>query len=126
MVGKRSDDAPRGGYCRDHEGGRNHPSVERFIDLRGAPLLPRRSDGAEEPRLELRREQRGRDPVDSVGNEVTCIEEESKELREYRQGPAEDIEDGTSGIVCTVKEAGDILQPRDRIPPAAHCAAHVR
>ena len=70
-----------------------------------------------EPRLEFRREERVGEPVDSVGDEVTGVKEEPKELSENGQCTAKDIEYGAPSVVCTMKEPGNVLEPADWVPP---------
>jgi hypothetical protein len=57
-------------------------------------------------------------PVDRVGDEGSSVEKEPEELCEDRQCAAEHIEHCTSGVIGSVEESTDALQPRHRIPPA--------
>ena len=125
MVNERPDDAPGCRHAGDHQRGRHHAAIQRLVNLRGVPMLPRLTDGAKEPCLQLGWKQCLRDPVDRVGDERTGVKEESKELRENRQRTAEHVEYRAPGVVCAVKEATDALQPGDRIPPIARDDHHV-
>ena len=83
--------------------------VQGFVDLRGIPLLPRLADGAEEPGLQFRWEERPGDPVDGIGDEMTGIEEEPKKLRENRQRTAQHVQHCASSVVRPVKKTGYVL-----------------
>jgi hypothetical protein len=40
---------------------------------------------------------------------VTRVEKEPKELRENRQRPAENVQNGASGVVCAMEKASNVL-----------------
>lgn len=123
MIRERPNDPTRRCYTGNHQRRGRHASIERLIDLRRVSLPSRRANGSQEPCLQFRGKNRIRDPVHRVGNEVTRVEEESKELGQDGQHAAEDIENGTAGAVCALKESCNALQPGGGTPPIS-CDQH--